>query len=94
MDTVSETLKTERFLALESLQMGIQREIYESYVGSVVKVLVEGVSARSSNDLTGHSSCNKVVNFRGLSELAGKVVRVRVTEAKTHSLYGELLGEA
>jgi tRNA-2-methylthio-N6-dimethylallyladenosine synthase len=93
-DTVPETLKTERFLALESLQMGIQREIYESYVGSVVKVLVEGTSARSSSDLTGHSSCNKVVNFRGPSGLIGEIVRVRVAEAKTHSLYGEFLGEA
>ena len=92
-DTVPETLKTERFLALESLQMEIQREVYESYVGSVVRVLVEGVSARSSSDLTGHSSCNKVVNFRGPSGLAGKIVRVRVTEAKTHSLYGEFSGE-
>jgi tRNA-2-methylthio-N6-dimethylallyladenosine synthase len=93
-DTVPETLKTERFLALESLQMSIQREIYESYVGSELKVLVEGESARSSSDLKGHSSCNKVVNFRGLSELTGKIVRVRVKEAKTHSLYGEFLGEA
>lgn len=93
-DTVPEALKTERFLALESLQMDIQREIYESYVGSTVEVLVEGQSARSSNDLKGHSSCNKVVNFRGPSELTGKIVRVRVTEAKTHSLYGEFSGEA
>ncbi|HEV7892958.1 MAG TPA: tRNA (N6-isopentenyl adenosine(37)-C2)-methylthiotransferase MiaB [Pyrinomonadaceae bacterium] len=93
-DTVPEALKTERFRALESLQMSIQREIYGSYVGSVVKVLVEGQSARSPSDLTGHSSCNKVLNFRGPSELAGKIVRVHVTEAKTHSLYGEFSGEA
>ena len=93
-DTVTEAEKTARFLALEKLQMGIQREIYESRVGSVVRVLVEGLSARSSEDLTGHSSCNKVVNFRGPLELAGKIVSVRVTEAKTHSLYGEFLAEA
>jgi tRNA-2-methylthio-N6-dimethylallyladenosine synthase len=92
-DGVTEAVKTERFLALERLQMDLQREIYESYVGSVVKVLVEGVSARSSSDLTGHSSCNKVVNFRGPSDLKGKIVRVLVTQAKTHSLYGEFLGE-
>jgi tRNA-2-methylthio-N6-dimethylallyladenosine synthase len=74
--------------------MGIQREVYESYVGSVVKVLVEGGSARSSSDMTGHSSCNKVVNFKGPSDIEGKIVCVRVTEAKPHSLYGKLLGEA
>jgi tRNA-2-methylthio-N6-dimethylallyladenosine synthase len=93
-DSVTEAEKTERFLALERLQMGIQREVYESYVGSVVKVLVEGDSARSSSDMTGHSACNKVVNFKGPSDIEGKIVCVRVTEAKPHSLYGELLGEA
>jgi tRNA-2-methylthio-N6-dimethylallyladenosine synthase len=93
-DTVAEAEKAERFQALERLQMSIQREIYQSYVGSSVEVLVEGLSARSSKDMTGHSSCNKVVNFRGAFDLAGKIVRVRVTEAKTHSLYGEFLGEA
>lgn len=89
-DTVTEAEKRERFLALERLQMGIQREVYRSYVGRVLEVLVEGPSSRSAEDLTGHSSCNKVVNFRGAIDLAGKIVRVRVTEAKTHSLYGEL----
>ena len=93
-DSVTEAEKSERFQALERLQMSIQREIYQSFVGSEVSVLVEGLSARSSSDLKGHSSCNKVVNFPGSPELTGKVVRVRVKEAKTHSLYGECLGEA
>jgi tRNA-2-methylthio-N6-dimethylallyladenosine synthase len=55
-------------------------------------VLVEGESARSPEDLKGHTTCNKVVNFRGGPELAGSLARVRVTEAKAHSLYGEFVG--
>jgi tRNA-2-methylthio-N6-dimethylallyladenosine synthase len=93
-DSVDEAEKSERFQALERLQMGIQREIYQSFVGSEVSVLVEGLSTRSSSDLKGHSSCNKVVNFPGPPELTGRIVRVSVTEAKTHSLYGKFLGEA
>jgi tRNA-2-methylthio-N6-dimethylallyladenosine synthase len=85
--------KTRRFLALESLQMSIQNGIYRGYVDKVVEVLVEGLSARSGSDLTGHTTCNKVVNFGGRSELIGKVVKVRVTEAKAHSLFGEILQE-
>lgn len=92
-DSVTEELKTERFLALEDLQMEIQGEVYKSYVGSVVKVLVESVSTRSSSDMTGHSACNKVVNFRGTPELGGRIVKVRITEAKTHSLFGEFVEE-
>ena len=89
-DTVPETEKTRRFLALEELQMAVQREVFQSYVGEEVEVLVEGFSARSKEDLTGHTTCNKVINFRAEPKLIGEIVKVRVREAKTHSLYGEL----
>ena len=89
-DNVSAEEKTRRFLAHEKLQREIQRKIYASYVGERVSVLVEGESARSAEDLTGHTSCNKVVNFRGAANLIGKIVELKVVEAKTNSLYGEL----
>jgi tRNA-2-methylthio-N6-dimethylallyladenosine synthase len=92
-DDVSPDEKTRRFLTLESLQTSIQNEIYRAYVGKSVEVLVEGFSVRSGSDLTGHTTCNKVVNFGAGAELIGKVVRVRVTEAKAHSLFGEVLQE-
>ena len=91
MDDVSPEEKTRRFLALETLQTSIQREIYRGYVGKVVEVLVEGISARSASDLTGHTTCNKVVNFSAGAEFIGTVVNVRVTEAKAHSLFGQVL---
>lgn len=90
-DDVSAEEKRSRFLALEALQRGIQERIYKGYLGLEVSVLVEGESAKSGLDMTGHSTCHKVVNFKGRKELAGSVVRVRVTEAKTNSLYGELV---
>jgi tRNA-2-methylthio-N6-dimethylallyladenosine synthase len=94
-ETVSEEEKTRRFRELEQLQKGIQRGVYAEYVGRSVRVLVEGESARSRDDLTGHTTCNKVVNFRGGAGLLGEVVTVRVREAKANSLYGELsLGSA
>ncbi len=90
-DDVSVEEKRERFLQLESLQRSIQAGIYDRYVGQKVKVLVEGESAKSSNDLTGHTTCHKVVNFPGKSALKGKVVEVLITEAKVNSLYGHAL---
>lgn len=91
-DDVPGEEKTRRFLELERLQKGIQRAIYGSYVGAEVGVLVEGESARSGEDLTGHTDCNKVVNFRGGAGLVGEIVRLKILEAKTNSLYGQLLG--
>ena len=90
-DDVSPEEKRERFLRLEEVQREIQRRIYRGYIGRELKVLVEGRSAKSLVDLTGHSTCNKVVNFAGGPELIGRVVRVRITEAKEHSLRGELV---
>ncbi|MBV9925047.1 MAG: tRNA (N6-isopentenyl adenosine(37)-C2)-methylthiotransferase MiaB [Acidobacteria bacterium] len=90
-DDVSPDEKARRFLALESLQMSIQSKIYMEYVGRKVEVLAEGFSARSQSDLTGHTTCQKVVNFRADKEVIGKVVKVHVTEAKAHSLFGQLV---
>lgn len=90
-DNVTEEIKRERFLKLESLQRDIQKSVFESYVGRTESVLVEGLSARSVDDLTGHTTCNKVVNFSGGDTLAGGIVGVRISEAKTNSLYGTLI---
>jgi len=59
-------------------------------VGRTVSVLVERPSTRSATDMTGHSTCNKVVNFEGESNLQGSVVDVLITEAKSNSLYGRV----
>ncbi|MFN2598322.1 MAG: tRNA (N6-isopentenyl adenosine(37)-C2)-methylthiotransferase MiaB [Pyrinomonadaceae bacterium] len=90
-DDVDEAEKSERFIALENVQSGIQRRILENYLGQDLPVLVEGVSARSADDLTGHSACNKVVNFPGAENLIGQIVNVRITATKSHSLYGTLV---
>jgi tRNA-2-methylthio-N6-dimethylallyladenosine synthase len=89
-DVVPETEKKVRFMALEELQTSIQSGICEGYIGRSVSVLVEKQSARSEDDLTGHSTCHKVVNFKAPQTHAGEVVDVLITEAKPNSLYGVL----
>jgi tRNA-2-methylthio-N6-dimethylallyladenosine synthase len=90
-NNVSDNEITARFLALEQLQRGIQKEIYAEYVGRKVSVLVERKSAKSDLDMSGHTSCNKVVNFPCGEDLKGQIVSVRVNRAKANSLYGELV---
>jgi tRNA-2-methylthio-N6-dimethylallyladenosine synthase len=91
-DNVPEAEKTARFLELEKVQRAAQEKIYSSYVGRKLSVLAERQSSRSEDDLSGHSTCHKVVNFRGDSSLEGEIVDVVVTAAKTNSLYGTLVG--
>jgi tRNA-2-methylthio-N6-dimethylallyladenosine synthase len=90
-DDVPSEVKRERFGRLLELQAEMQKLRNKRYLGRIVDVLVNGDAARRPGDLTGHSTCNKVVNFPGLGRnLVGMVVPVRVTEIKANSLYGEL----
>ncbi len=93
-DSVPEPVKAERFLRLQELQRRVQKERYERYLDRTVEVLVEGRSARSAADLTGHTRTQKVVNFPGDPELIGRLVRVRITRANPNSLYGTLIRES
>ena len=91
-DNVPEAEKKARFLELERVHRAAQEKIYSSYVGRRLSVLAERKSSRSEDDLSGHSTCHKVVNFRGDASLEGEIVEVLVTAAKTNSLYGTLVG--
>lgn len=88
-DDVSKSEKSARFMELESLQKHHQRKIYEGYLGREVNVLAESVSPKSETDLTGHTTCHKVVNFPKASIELGEVRKVRITGVKQNSLYGE-----
>ena len=89
IDDVSPAEKTRRFRELESIQKEIQAADLKRYVGRSLGVLAEKRSAKSSEDLSGHSTCHRVVNFQGDRKLLGKVVDVRITEVKSNSLYGK-----
>lgn len=89
-EEVSDNEKSARFRALEDMHRYIQANIYHTYLHQDVSVLVTGESARASADMTGHTTCNKVINFAGDQSLLGQIVSVRITAAKSHSLYGEL----
>jgi tRNA-2-methylthio-N6-dimethylallyladenosine synthase len=93
-DNVPESEKKVRFLELEAAHRRSQERLYRSYVGRTLQVLVERQSTRSEHDLSGHSTCNKVVNFAGDRSLEGEIVDVTVTAAKTNSLYGALVNQS
>ena len=90
-DNVPDEVVTERFTRVNELQKRIQFRRYERLVGQTVEVLVEGFSARSNDDYTGHTQCNKVMNFRKQGEMLGELAKVKVTQAHQNSLYGELI---
>ena len=78
------------FDMLLEVQNEISKAKNDAFVGKVVEVLVDGESKTDSNMLSGRMENTKIVNFSGSSDLCGKYVKVKVTEAHTWSLNGEL----
>lgn len=68
----------------------ISKEINMSYIGKEVKVLVEDLSRTNEKRVAGRTPQGKLVNLEGSKDLIGKVVKVKITEAKMHSLNGVL----
>ena len=90
-DSVTASEKQLRFLELEKVQKRLQYESLSRYNGKTVSVLGEKLSTRSKSDVSGHSTCHRVVNFKGGRELLGKIAKVRIVESKSNSLYGEVV---
>ena len=79
---------------LQQLQAVINqniRDISAQRVGTVQRILVEGASRRDASELMGRTECNRVVNFAGGGELVGQMIDVRITEARSYTLRGEVL---
>lgn len=78
---------------LQELQAVINQNIKDislERVGTVQKLLVEGFSKRDKSELMGRTECNRVVNFPGNERLIGQMVDVKITEAMTYTLRGEV----
>ena len=59
-------------------------------IGKTEEVLVEGFSKHGSNYLSGRTTHNRILNFKGGGNLVGKMVNVRVEEGLPNSLRGVL----
>lgn len=91
-EQVPEEVKRERIYRLIEAQNRISRKKNEEWVGRTVSVLVEGVSHKDESKLSGRTRQNKLVVFDGPQGLIGRTVDVRLVEAQTWSLSGELVG--
>lgn len=63
----------------------------QALIGSTQRLLVTGLSKKSSKQLAGRTECNRVVNFSGPNELIGQFVDVMITDAQPNSLRGRVV---
>ena len=89
-DDVSIEEKEKRLYKLNEVVNTYARENMEKTIGNTYDVLIESKSSKK-NMFMGYTENGKVVNIEGKSDLIGKIVKVKITEARTWSLYGEYL---
>lgn len=88
---ISDDVKHDRFNRLvEVVNEGIVAS-NKAAEGKVYEVLVEGTSKNDETKLTGRTRNGKLVNFDGCKEMIGKLVNVKIVEAKSFSLVGEII---
>ena len=96
-DTPHEVIQ-ERFDRLADLVAQQAHDANQADLGTLASVLVEGQSKRDEKIMVGHSQKNQTVHFslpEGITpeDLVGKIVDVRVEEARTWYLRGGVEGE-
>ncbi len=90
-DNVPEEVKIERLNRMIALQNELSLESNRRDIGREFEVLVEGPSKRNPEEFCGRTSQNKFVVFPKGSVKTGDFVRVRITDASSATLLGELI---
>jgi tRNA-2-methylthio-N6-dimethylallyladenosine synthase len=90
-DDVPLATKKARLSRLQQRIAAMAAAISASMVGKVERILVEKVSRKRTDQLSGRTENNRVVNFDAEPALIGRFVEVRITEALPNSLRGELV---
>jgi tRNA-2-methylthio-N6-dimethylallyladenosine synthase len=89
-DDVPHAVKQTRLTRLQKTIQANVEAISMVMVGSVQRVLVDGVSKKDAAELSARTDNNRVVNFKGQPRLIGSFAHVTITEAYPHSLRGEI----
>ncbi len=92
-DDVPLEVKKARLARLQARINEMAQAISQSMVGSRQRILVEGPSKKDPAQMAGRTANNRVVNFDGAAELAGRFVDVHITQALANSLRGRLDAE-
>ena len=89
-DDVAGEVKTKRLNEIIALQNRLSAISKKQDIGKTFEVLIEGVSKRSSDFLSGRTSQNKVVVFPAEKHRKGEYVSVTIDRATSATLIGKI----
>jgi len=90
-DDVPEEVKKRRLAEVVELHRRQALESMQKDLGKTFKVLIEGTSKRSENDLFGRTDHNKVVVFPRSNYEKGQYVQVKVVDCTAATLIGKVV---
>ena len=88
---LTEAEKEDRLHRLNELVNKYSKESNERMLNTIQKVLVIGVSEKDSNKVCGYTENMKLVNVAAPKDTIGQIINVKITDAKSFSLDGELI---
>ena len=87
-DNTPLSVKEERLYKLNELVNNYSNISNQRMVGNTYKCLVTGISDKDSSKYTGYTETMKIVNIESEEDITGKIVDVKIEEAKSFSLNG------
>ena len=87
-DDVTNEEKESRLHRLNEVVNKYSKISNEALIGNLEKVLVIGISEKDNTKVYGYTETMKLVNVDGPKDLIGKIVNVRIDDAKSFSLDG------
>ena len=93
LDPTASSVKLKRLQHLQAVLEANVLRFSQAMVGQSHRILVEGPSRKSADDLMGRTECNRIVNFPGgpnAQRLVGQLIDVNITAAYPHSLRAEV----
>jgi len=90
-DHTPQEIKLARLHQLQAQINQQSRKISQQMVGSIQRILMEGMSKKNTAEFFGRTDNNRVVNLSCNPDLIGRFVTVRITEARSHTLRGEII---
>jgi tRNA-2-methylthio-N6-dimethylallyladenosine synthase len=100
-DDVPYEIKRRRNNELLALQDQISEQDNRRFLGRTVEVLVEGPSKMAEKrgeqsevlQLTGRSTCDRIVVFEGTKRLVGQILPIAIDDCTAHTLFGHVATE-
>lgn len=90
-DDIDEETKARRLQEIIDLQQELSYKSNLKDIGKTFEVLVENVSKKSKEEMSGRNSQNKVIVFPSYSSKPGEYVKIKVTSCTSATLRGEVI---